>query len=305
MTSLIQIRRGDRDIELEYQLFNADNTDAPLVIFLHEGLGSISMWRDWPAKACQRLGCRGLVYSRYGYGQSTPRLPDEPRSLDYLHVEAWHDLPALLTALGLDNEKPVLFGHSDGGSISLIYAASYPDRVQAIAVAAPHYFVDEVTLQGIRTARHAYLTTDLPARLGRHHRDPDSVFWSWNDTWLTPEFQDWSIESLLKDIRCPVLAIQGVDDEYGTLEQIRGIQRHAPQTQLCIIPDCGHSPHRDVPDRIISELGGLLEGLPANPASTETAIGREKPMASDHTEDTASTTNAAHAAKPANTVDTP
>lgn len=261
MTSTIRIVREGRDIDLEYQLINAENTRAPLIIFLHEGLGSISMWRGWPDEVCRRLECRGLVYSRYGYGQSTPRLPDEPRHTDYLHHEAREDLPALLAALGLDDEKPILYGHSDGGSIALLYAAQFPERVQAIAVAAPHYFVEDITVAGIRAARDAYLTTDLPARLGRHHRDPDSVFWSWNDVWLTPEFRNWNIEATLGDIQCPILAIQGVDDEYGTLEQIRGIQRRAPQTQLCIIPDCGHSPHREASDGVIRHLENLLQSL--------------------------------------------
>lgn len=258
-TAHIGIRRDNQDITLEYQLINADDNTAPLVIFLHEGLGSVSMWRNWPEQVCRALNCRGLVYSRYGYGQSSPRLPDEPRTSDYLHHEAYNDLPALLTALELDDEKVVLYGHSDGGSIALLFAARYPEQVQAIAVAAPHFFIEDVTIKGIRDARHIYTSTDFAVRLGRHHRDPDSVFWSWNTTWLTPEFRQWNIESVLGLIRCPVLAIQGVDDEYGTLEQIRGIQRHAPQTRLCIIPDCGHSPHRDQSETVIRELGNFFQ----------------------------------------------
>lgn len=260
-TSVVGIRRGNQDIELEYRLINADLTDAPLMIFLHEGLGSISMWRNWPEQVCQDLKCRGLVYSRYGYGQSTPRTPNEPRSLTYLHDEADHDLPALLAALGLEDEKPILYGHSDGGTIALIYAAHFPDRVAAIAVAAPHIFVEDITIQGIVDAKALYQSTDMRARLGRHHHDPDSVFWSWNDTWLQPEFRQWNIEAVLDQIQCPVLAIQGADDEYGTLDQIRGIQRRASQTRLCVVPDCGHSPHRDASDTIIRELGTLIHAF--------------------------------------------
>lgn len=260
-TSRIGICREDRDIEIEYQLIDADNKTSPLVIFLHEGLGSVSMWRGWPEQVCRALNCRGLVYSRYGYGQSTPRLPNERRTTDYLHQEAYNDLPALLSALELQHEKVVLYGHSDGGSIALLFAARYPERVQAIAVAAPHYFVEDITLAGIRAAKQIYSSTDLADRLGRHHRDPDSVFRSWNDTWLTPEFRLWNIESVLGQISCPVLAIQGTDDEYGTLEQIKGIHRHATQTRLCIIPDCGHSPHRDQSETVILELGQLLQPI--------------------------------------------
>lgn len=260
----VGISRANQDIELEYQLINADFSDAPLVIFLHEGLGSVSMWRGWPEQVCQALQCRGLVYSRYGYGQSAPRQPGELRTISYLHDEAEQDLPALLTALGLDNERPILYGHSDGGSIALIYAARFPDRVSAIAVAAPHIFVEDITIRGIANAKAIYQSSDMKTRLGRHHRDPDSVFRSWNDIWLSPEFRQWNIEALLEQIQCPILAIQGADDEYGTLDQIKGIQRHASQTRLCIIPDCGHSPHRDTPDTVIRELGTLIHTFCTN-----------------------------------------
>lgn len=264
LTHRVGIRRANLDIELEYQVINAGLDDAPLVIFLHEGLGSVSMWRGWPEQVCQALQCRGLVYSRYGYGQSTPRQPGEQRAVSYLHDEAQHDLPALLTALGLDDEKPILYGHSDGGSIALIYAACFPEKVSAIAVAAPHIFVEDITIKGIADAKVIYQNSDMKTRLGRHHIDPDSVFRSWNDTWLTPQFRQWNIEGLLGQIQCPVLAIQGADDEYGTLDQIKGIQRHASQTRLCIIPDCGHSPHRDASDTVIRELGSLLHTFCTN-----------------------------------------
>lgn len=259
--SLIGIQRNGRSVDIEYQFIDAPDPHAPLLIFLHEGLGSVSMWRGWPEQACQALGCRGLVYSRYGYGQSTIRQSGEQRSIDYLHQEAHHDLPALLTALGLDTEKPILYGHSDGGSIALLYAAQYPEQVRAIAVAAPHIFVEDITIDGIQAAKSVYESTDLAARLGRHHRDADSVFWSWNDTWLTPWFRHWNIEPVVSQISCPILAIQGVDDEYGTLDQIHGIKQRAPQTQLAIIPDCGHSPHRDQSDAVMSALGQLIQSI--------------------------------------------
>src|SRR5690606_6034121 len=149
---------------------------------------------------------------------------------------------------------PLLHGHSDGSSIALLYAASLPDRVGAIAVAAPHIFVEDITIEGIRKALDIYRTTDFPSKLARHHRDAESVFRAWVDIWLTPEFRAWNIEDLLKNIRCPVLAIQGVDDEYGTLEQIRGIKRHVPHTELLEIPECGHSPHRDQSEVVINAL---------------------------------------------------
>lgn len=259
--TVVSAHIDEKNIELEYQWINPELTDSDLVIFLHEGLGSISMWRDWPEKLCQAAQCRGLVFSRYGYGQSTPRYADDIRTPAYLHTEAEQALPAFLQAMGLEQERPVLFGHSDGGSIALIYAALYPDRVKAIAVAAPHIFVEDITLDGIAKAREIARTTDLIQKLGRHHRDPASVFDSWNNTWLKTEFKAWNIEDLLSQIQCPILAIQGEGDEYGTLEQIRGIKRLAPQAQLCEIPDCGHSPHRDQPDVLIKAVVDLLTDL--------------------------------------------
>lgn len=256
---LVSIRSMGRTIDIECGWIAPEKKDSDLIVFLHEGLGSISMWRDWPAHVCAAANCRGLVFSRYGYGQSTPRPPAETRPISYLHTQAQDALPKLFEALGIANERPVLFGHSDGGSIALIYAATYPDQVKAIAVAAPHIFVEDVTIEGIRQAREVYLSTDLSSKLARHHKDVDSVFWSWNDVWLQPEFRAWNIEGVLGQIKCPVLAIQGEGDEYGTLEQIRGIKRLAPQTELCIIPDCGHSPHRDQPQVVISALTSFLK----------------------------------------------
>jgi len=252
-----------RDMRLEYRWIAPERRDAPLLVFLHEGLGSISMWKDWPQRACQAAGCRGLVFSRYGHGQSTPRQAGERRSVQYLHDEARDALPALLAALGVDTgrDRPVLFGHSDGGTIALLYAAMYPQAVAGIVVAAPHIFVEDITVANIAVARQAYLETDLPAKLGRHHIDADSAFWAWNDTWLSPPFRGWNIEASLPDIRCPVLAMQGVDDEYGTLEQIRGIRRGAPQTRVLEIPDCGHSPHKDQPQVVIAAVTGFVAGL--------------------------------------------
>lgn len=243
----IEFQINGQTTEIEYRLINPERTDAELIIFLHEGLGSVSMWRDWPDQLCEKLQCRGLVYSRYGYGLSTPRYPDDLRTPRYLHAEAELALPAFLHALHLSHERPILFGHSDGGSIALLYAALYPERVKAIAVAAPHIFVEDITLDGIVQAAEIARTTDLIEKLGRHHRDPKTVFSSWNDTWQRADFKTWNIEAEVSKIRCPILAIQGANDEYGTLQQIKGIKELAPQAQLCIIPDCGHSPHRECP----------------------------------------------------------
>jgi len=259
----VHIPLSGRTIQIEYQWIqpvHAPDT-APLLVFLHEGLGSVAMWRDFPRQLCQATGTRGLVYSRYGYGGSTPKAADEKWPVSYMHEQARDALPALLAALGVQDERPILYGHSDGGSIALLYAAMYPDSPQAIIVAAPHIVVEDVGIASIQAARQAYLTTDLPQRLGKFHQNVDASFWAWNDIWLNPEFRAWNIESYLPSIRCPVLAIQGEDDEYGTLAQIQGIARLAPQTELCTLENCRHSPHKDRTEAVIQRI---LEFLSLN-----------------------------------------
>lgn len=244
--------RGRTD-RIEHAWVGAPASDAPPLVFLHEGLGSLSMWRDFPARLCEALGVRGLVYSRPGYGQSTPRAPDERWAPDFMHRQAHELLPALLDALGVLG--PVqLFGHSDGGSIALLFAARFPARTAGAVVLAPHTLVEDLSIASIERARTAYLETDLKSRLAKHHADPDSAFFGWNDIWLSPDFRRWSIEDELAAIRCPLLAIQGLDDEYGTLEQIRGIARRVPQTRLLELARCGHSPHRDQPEAVIGAV---------------------------------------------------
>ncbi|HRK38514.1 MAG TPA: alpha/beta hydrolase [Burkholderiaceae bacterium] len=242
--------RGRR-VQVEHTWVGSPRHDVPCLVFLHEGLGSVAMWRDFPHRLCTALGWRGLVYSRPGYGQSTPRSPDEHWLPDFLQQQALEVLPALLKVLGLDDPAhPVwLFGHSDGGSIALIHAA-LASTVGAtppagIVVLAPHVMVEDVSVSSIQAAREAYLDTDLKQRLARYHADPDSAFWGWNDVWLSAAFRSWDIRPILHHITCPVLAIQGLDDEYGTLEQIRTIRRSVPHTHLLELPACGHSPHKD------------------------------------------------------------
>lgn len=262
-TALADVHTPGRHLRLEYKWIKASRQDAPLLVFLHEGLGSVSMWKDWPRQACEAAGCRGLVYSRRGYGRSTPLAAGEKRPVDFMHHEALEVLPALLAALGIDakRDRPILFGHSDGGSIALLYAAMHPGAVAGVVVAAPHIFVEDRTVAHIEQARQAYRDTELRARLARHHDDVDSAFCGWNDVWLDPAFRRWNIEEHLPRITCPVLAMQGVDDEYGTLEQIRGIRRAAPQTQLLEIPDCRHSPHKDQPATVIQAIAGFVGAL--------------------------------------------
>ena len=246
---------------IEYQWLGIERRTAPLVVFLHEGLGSLAMWKDFPRRFCDAAQVRGLVYSRPGYGRSTPRAAEEAWGLDFMHRQAHEVLPALFGALHIDTlaDRPWLFGHSDGGSIALLHAAEFTDRVAGAIVLAPHILVEDLSVESIAKARTAYLDTDLRVRLARYHDDPDSAFWGWNDIWLHPPFKQWSIERDIETIACPLLAAQGVEDEYGTLEQIRGIARRVVHVELLELSHCGHSPHRDQPERLIDAATSFIQ----------------------------------------------
>ncbi len=259
--SFINIDWDGRQVSMEYQWIGREKKTEPLIIFLHEGLGSVAMWKDFPQRLCEAAGCRGLVYSRPGYGRSTPRAAEEAWGLDFMHRQAQEVLPALLQVVGIDAaiDRPWLLGHSDGGSMALLYAAQYPQRIAGAIVLAPHILVEDLSVSSIEKARTAYLQADLRQRLARHHDDPDSAFWGWNNIWLKPAFKHWSIEKELSAIRCPLLAVQGLDDEYGTLAQVRGIARQVPQTELLELADCGHSPHRDQAEQLITRITAFIQ----------------------------------------------
>ena len=249
-----RIAWAERPLDLEYEWIGDPASPIPVVVFLHEGLGSIAMWKDFPARFCEAHALRGLVFSRYGYGRSTPKPTDERWDTDFMQRQADDVLPPFFATLGI--ERPWLFGHSDGASIALLHAADHP--VAGVVAVAPHIFVEDISVESIEKARAAYETTDLRERLARYHDDPDSAFRGWNDAWLNQAFRDWNIEGELARIVCPVLAVQGEDDEYGSLEQIRGIARRLPKTRLLVIPKCGHSPHRDQPELLIREAGRFI-----------------------------------------------
>jgi pimeloyl-ACP methyl ester carboxylesterase len=252
----VRIAPAGRSLDIEYAWVGAADGAAPPLVFLHEGLGSAAMWKDFPQRFCERHGLRGLVYSRFGYGRSTPRPAGERFAVDFMHREAREALPALLDALGIGRAR--LFGHSDGGSIALLAAAALPERIDAVVAVAPHCFVEPISVESIARARRAYLEEGLRERLAKYHDDVDSAFWGWNDVWLDPAFRDWNIEAELDAIRCPLLAVQGADDEYGTLEQIHAIARRLPKTRLLALANCGHSPHRDQPEALIDAAGAFL-----------------------------------------------
>ena len=253
-SQFVQIDWSGQLTRIEYQWLAPELAQQPLMVFLHEGLGSLAMWKDFPQQLCQHLGCRGLVYSRPGYGRSTPRAQGHRWGLDFMHRQADQVLPALLKALAVNPAaQPLwLFGHSDGASIALLHAAHSPDTVAACIVLAPHILVEDLTIAKIVQTRSAYVDGDFRQRLARYHDDPDSAFWGWNQIWLRPSFRAWSIADEIATIDCPVLAVQGLDDPYGSMKQINGITRRMPQTEVLKLPDCGHSAQRDQPEALLA-----------------------------------------------------
>lgn len=241
---------------LEYYWTRPPARGETALIFLHEGLGSAGLWRDFPAAVAAATGHPALVYSRYGYGGS--EVLAEARGVDYMHHEALVVLPALHAELGIDN--PILVGHSDGASIALIHAGRWP--VRALVLEAAHVFVEDISIAGIEAAKTAYATTDLPQRLARHHADVDKTFCGWNDIWLDPAFRSWNIEEYLGAIACPTLVIQGADDEYGTPAQVAAIAGQvAGPVETHLLPACGHAPHRDQRDQTLDAIARFLKNL--------------------------------------------
>ena len=225
-------------------------------MLLHEGLGSIGLWRDFPAALRERTGRRTIVYSRYGHGHSEP--PPRPRTPAFFHEEARDVLPALLTQL--DVVEPVLVGHSDGGSIALVYAAEAP--VGGVVTLAAHVFVEEICVRSIEEIRDRYVSGELRTRLVRHHDDPDAAFWGWCDVWLDPAFRAWTLDAEAAAVSAPTLVIQGRDDPYGTLAQVDRICAAVGSSARRLVVPGGHSPHLDAADEVIAAIGAFCEALP-------------------------------------------
>jgi pimeloyl-ACP methyl ester carboxylesterase len=245
--------------DLEYRMIGPAPGDAPTIIMLHEGLGSAGQWGDFPDRLQMATGVGVFVYSRAGYGASTP--VTLPRPLDYMHTEALDVLPKLLDEIGF--RRGLLLGHSDGASIAAIYAGGVADhRVRGVAMIAPHFIVEDVSVTSIAEIKQAYETTNLKSKLARWHSDVDNAFYGWNGAWLDPRFRNWDISEFLAYIRVPLAILQGANDQYGTLRQVEIAQEecYCP-VDVTIVPDAGHSPHRDAPEaslNAIAEFAGRI-----------------------------------------------
>jgi pimeloyl-ACP methyl ester carboxylesterase len=243
-------------VPLEYRWFGSGTVPSPAIVLLHEGLGSLAMWKTFPEQLAKATGHCVFAYSRQGYGGSGGPARREP---DYMHVEARTFLPALLAAAGI--ERPILFGHSDGASIALLYAAAHPSDVAGLILEAPHVFVEPMTVDAIAATGPVFENTDMAAKLGRYHRDVDAVFWGWRDIWLDPRFRSWNIEAGLEAIGCPILMIQGLDDEYGSTAQLDAIVARVPGAEVLMLEACGHSPHRDQLARVIEASQTVVKSI--------------------------------------------
>jgi pimeloyl-ACP methyl ester carboxylesterase len=243
-----------RGVRLEYARLPGAGRE-PAIVMLHEGLGSVSMWRDFPRQVADASGHEVLVYSRQGYGRSAPLTA--PRPVRFMHDEALVVLPELLDTLEV--RRPILLGHSDGGSIAIIHAGGSGRDVAGLVLLAPHVMVEDISVASIAAARMAYEQGDLRARLSRHHADVDGAFRGWNDVWLRPEFRRWNIEEYLRRIKCPVLAIQGAQDEYGTMQQVDRVAEAVPGAEVLKLAKCGHAPQRDLAPEVIQAVRGFVQ----------------------------------------------
>jgi len=281
MAATVLQQRGEVLVDgkrLETLWIEPADKDRPMIVMLHEGLGSVALWKDFPQRLASRTGCGILVYSRYGHGNSDRLL--EKRPVEFMHHEGEKVLPELLDKLNI--VKPILLGHSDGGSIALIFAGKYPDRPRALVLEAPHVFVEDLSVASITQAKVAYLTTELPRKLGRYHQHVDATFWGWNDIWLDPQFRSWNIEKYLPAIRCKILCIQGEEDEYGTIAQVRAIQARVPATEILMLPNCKHSAHRDQTEATLERMAEFVaevEGTEGATAAMKSAVTEQECVA--------------------------
>lgn len=244
---------------LEYACFGPPPHEAPTLVLLHEGLGCTALWRGFPQALAKATGFGVFAWSRAGYGQSDPA--DLPRPVDYMTREAVEVLPQVLDAIGF--RRGVLVGHSDGATIAAIHTGTVPDhRVRGLVLMAPHFFTEEMGLAEIAKAKEAYAATDMRDRMAKYHRDPDNTFRGWNDAWLDRDFRTWNVSDVIDYLRVPVLAIQGRDDQYGTLAQIDELEArsYAPVDRL-ILDDCRHAPYLDRAEAVVAGIADFVARL--------------------------------------------
>jgi len=252
---LIQLEEG----RLEYRTIEAGSKDRPALVFLHHGVGSVGLWRDFPERLCRMLDCRGLIYSRLGHGKSDPA--EWPRPVSFLEDQGRHTLPALLAALGFDDV--VLVGHSEGATIALVYAGTVRRGVRGVVAEAPHLYNEAQHTRMIGETRAAFRNTPLRDRLRRHHgNNVDSMFNAWAETWLQAGFQTWSVEHTIAGIECPVLAIRGTRDQYGTIAQVDRLRALARCPLEVRIIEAGHDPHEEMPEQMLVMMSEFIRGLP-------------------------------------------
>jgi pimeloyl-ACP methyl ester carboxylesterase len=247
------------DSDLEYRMIGPAPEAAPTIVMLHEGLGSAALWGDFPDKLQEATGAGVFVYSRAGYGASSP--VTLPRPIDYMHREALDVLPKLLARIGF--RRGILVGHSDGASIAAIYAGGVQDhRVRAVALMAPHFIVEDISVTSIADIKTAYETTNLREKLARWHKHVDNAFYGWNGAWLDPKFRDWDISEYLAYIRVPVGIIQGEDDQYGTIRQVEIAQEecYCP-VDVTVLNGAGHSPHREAPGATLNAISDFANAV--------------------------------------------
>ena len=239
---------------IEYEWYGP-NENAQTLVFLHDGIGCLSLWRDFPARVAEATGCGAFVFSRFGYGNSSPIVL--PRPVRFMHEEALQVLPELFAAATINN--PILIGHSDGASIAIIYAAT--TKVPALILEAPHVFVEDLTVQSIALAGEDYRHTDLKQKLQRYHgENVDVAFWGWNQVWLNPEFRSWNIENYLPNVKCPVLVIQGEEDQFGTQKQVESISKQcSAPVETVMLSNCKHTPHREQPAQTFEAMVTFIQ----------------------------------------------
>jgi pimeloyl-ACP methyl ester carboxylesterase len=246
-------------VNIYYEFLNKELIlqGRPLLVFLHEGLGSIAQWKDFPALLCEKTHCPALLYDREGYGKSSEY--KSTNDWDYLHIQARNVLPEIFKQLEIEHYNKILIGHSDGGSIAIIHAGSFPEKISGVITEASHQFIEDISVEGIRETVKLFEEEKLKEWLSKYHGDKTgTMFHGWADTWLRDGFQHWNIEEYVKKIKIPFLAIQGKDDQYGSYAQLESIKKYSPKAEINYIPNCGHAPHIQLKQEMLQLMSEFI-----------------------------------------------